>query len=198
MTSVFFTYPLETIRIRMAYATHSAHSPPRAHAQLSFLSAMRQIYHEGPTALASPSSAPTTSSVFARLPILKFYRGFTVTLIGMIPYAGTSFLAWSLLRSHFLPAPAPSPSGSSSAPCPKSHPLTDLAIGALALSTTMSSLWIWTGERNVLAIRKKVFESIMHKDMAWFDCKMGMEDSAHADESDAPVGAGGLMANFAR
>ena len=122
MTSVFFTYPLEIIRIRMAYATHSAHSPPRAHAQLSFLSAMRQIYHEGPTALASPSSAPTTSPVFTRLPILKFYRGFTVTLIGMIPYAGTSFLAWGLLRSHFLPAPAPSPSGSSPAPRPKSHP----------------------------------------------------------------------------
>ena len=103
MTSVFFTYPLEIIRIRMAYATHSAHSPPRAHAQLSFLSAMRQIYHEGPTALASPSSAPTTSSVFARLPILKFYRGFTATVVGMVPYAGTSFLFWGFLRSHYFP-----------------------------------------------------------------------------------------------
>lgn len=30
--------------------------------------------------------------------MLKFYRGFVVSMIGMIPYAGTSFLVWGWLK----------------------------------------------------------------------------------------------------
>jgi hypothetical protein len=38
-----------------------------------------------------------------RHPLLKFYRGFFVTMLGMIPYAGISFLSWEFLRARFLP-----------------------------------------------------------------------------------------------
>ncbi|KAH8101736.1 P-loop containing nucleoside triphosphate hydrolase protein [Cristinia sonorae] len=73
-----------------------------------------------------------------------------------------------------------------------------LAVGALALSSVMSSLWIWTGERNLMAVRKQVYDAVSKKDMVWYDTKMGGEDSVTSTEGDGPVGAGGLMAQFAR
>ena len=126
MTSVFFTYPLEIVRVRMAYSTRrSSNGDPQ---RPSFLHAMRHIYNEGPSATSTPEAGanPTSQSIFTRIPILKFYRGFTVTIVGMIPYAGTSFLAWGFLRANFLPPPSPSN------PRPKPTPLADLTIGAVA------------------------------------------------------------------
>ncbi|KAI0698978.1 P-loop containing nucleoside triphosphate hydrolase protein [Cerioporus squamosus] len=76
--------------------------------------------------------------------------------------------------------------------------LVGLAVGALALSSLTSSLWIWTGERNLVAVRKQIYSAVTRKDMVWFDTKMGSEESVQAVEGDGPVGAGGLMANFAR
>ncbi|CAL1709774.1 unnamed protein product [Somion occarium] len=76
--------------------------------------------------------------------------------------------------------------------------LVALAVGALALSSLTSSLWIWTGERNLLAVRKQVYAAVTRKDMIWFDTKMGEENSVQTTEGDGPVGAGGLMAKFAR
>ncbi|TFY57705.1 hypothetical protein EVJ58_g6862 [Rhodofomes roseus] len=76
--------------------------------------------------------------------------------------------------------------------------LVGLATGALALSSITSSLWIWTGERNLMAVRKKVYAAVTRKDMVWFDTKMGAEDSVQVAEGDGPLGAGGLMAKFAR
>ncbi|PSR75789.1 hypothetical protein PHLCEN_2v8906 [Hermanssonia centrifuga] len=70
--------------------------------------------------------------------------------------------------------------------------LIGLAIGTLTVklsATLMSSLWIWTGERNLLAIRKHVYKSVTRKDLLWFDTKC--EDSTG-------LGAGGLMAKFAK
>ncbi|RDX52395.1 mitochondrial carrier [Lentinus brumalis] len=143
VTSVLFTYPLEIVRVRMAYATRSA---PGASTRPSFLSAMRGIYTEGvsPGASSSPSATASTS-VFSRFPILKFYRGFTVTVAGMIPYAGTSFLAWGFLRAHLLPPP-PTFDETDSGPAhkrkprAKATPLADLSIGAVAgaLAQTVS------------------------------------------------------------
>ncbi|KAI0704183.1 mitochondrial carrier [Cerioporus squamosus] len=141
VTSVLFTYPLELVRVRMAYATRST---PGASHRPSFLFVMRGIYAEGATRGsspthpgASPSLSPSSTSVFARFPILKFYRGFTVTVAGMIPYAGTSFLAWGFLRATLLPAPAPDAHGKRKA---KATPLADLSIGAVAgaLAQTVS------------------------------------------------------------
>ena len=69
--------------------------------------------------------------------------------------------------------------------------LTGLAVGALALSSLTSSLWIWTGERNLLAVRKMVYSSVTRKDLVWYDTR------ADKDANDK-LGAGGLMAKFAR
>ena len=77
--------------------------------------------------------------------------------------------------------------------------LVGLAVGALALSSVTSSLWIWTGEYNVMALRKRVYEAVTNKDMVWFDTKMGAEGNVQSSNPDqGPIGAGGLMAKFAR
>ncbi|KAM5532993.1 hypothetical protein V8D89_013335 [Ganoderma adspersum] len=76
--------------------------------------------------------------------------------------------------------------------------LVGLAIGALALSSVTSCLWIWTGERNLVAVRKRIYAAVTQKDMVWFDTKMGSDESIQSVEGDGPIGAGGLMANFAR
>ncbi|KAJ8472341.1 hypothetical protein ONZ51_g8576 [Trametes cubensis] len=106
MTSVFFTYPLELIR---------AHIPSIP-----------------PASSSTPSAGTNQTSIFTRFPILKFYRGFIVTITGIIPYAGTSFLAWGFLRSRLLP---PSTSGFK-----HPTPIADLCIGAVsgALAQTVS------------------------------------------------------------
>lgn len=127
--SVFVTYPLDVIRVRMAFQTKSPSlrgnsSPP------TFTKAYKQIYNECTTPLhtsQSPhTSQPTvnTGHYFDRFPILKFYRGFSVTIAGMIPYAGVSFLSWGFLRSHFLP-----PNKTGHRP---PTPVADLAIGAVS------------------------------------------------------------------
>ncbi|KAH8696700.1 putative mitochondrial carrier protein [Talaromyces proteolyticus] len=100
VTSVFFTYPLEVVRVRLAFETKRT-------ARSSFRTICWQIYHEQassrPVAAASSSStsasmatAQTVSSgikaVTPRTGLANFYRGFTATVVGMIPYAGMSFL----------------------------------------------------------------------------------------------------------
>lgn len=77
--------------------------------------------------------------------------------------------------------------------------LVGLAAGALALSSLTSCLWIWTGECNAMALRKKVYAAVTAKDMVWFDTKMGSEGNVTSVEDEqGPMGAGGLMAKFAR
>ncbi|KAG1718947.1 mitochondrial carrier domain-containing protein [Suillus lakei] len=124
MTSVTFTYPLELVRVRMAFHNPAGQTRP------SFLRAMRVIYNEG--SAPSPATRTTTAQIFERFPVLKFYRGFTVTMVGMIPYAGTAFLTWDFLRAHFFPVI----DDHSKRP----HPLANLAIGAVsgAISQTVS------------------------------------------------------------
>lgn len=115
--SVFFTYPLEVIRVRMAFQTHSPHNP------VSFTGAFHQIYSEQAVSsqqLRTASSIVNPTSCLVRYPLLKFYRGFTVTIAGMIPYAGVSFLSWGYLRARYLPGDNRS----------SATPLADLAIGA--------------------------------------------------------------------
>lgn len=72
-----------------------------------------------------------------------------------------------------------------------------LAAGALALSSLTSFLWILTGERNSIMIRRKVYASVSNREMTWFDTKMGAEEGSQS-EADGSTGAGGLMAKFAR
>ncbi|KAJ7641490.1 P-loop containing nucleoside triphosphate hydrolase protein [Roridomyces roridus] len=70
--------------------------------------------------------------------------------------------------------------------------LVGLAIGSFALSSLTSYLWILTGEHNVLALRKRVYASVVAKDMTWFDT------SEEDVEDQGPLGAGGLLAQFNR
>ncbi|KIJ57988.1 hypothetical protein HYDPIDRAFT_53460, partial [Hydnomerulius pinastri MD-312] len=79
--------------------------------------------------------------------------------------------------------------------------LVALGLGALLMSSVTSSLWIWTGEYNVVELRKRVYEAVVYKEMEWFDRRMGSEDPANVQDTSgegAPIGAGGLMAKFAR
>ncbi|KAL8666286.1 MAG: hypothetical protein Q9202_001555 [Teloschistes flavicans] len=131
VTSVFLTYPLEVIRVRLAFETkHDSRS--------SFSSICRQIYHEHPTPVPKPPPSSSTSSSSLAAPIvnavpeiptprsglINFYRGFSVTLAGMLPYAGMSFLthdtAGDYLRHPLLAPyttrPNPNPRSPSAAP----------------------------------------------------------------------------------
>ncbi|KAJ5083538.1 Mitochondrial carrier protein LEU5 [Penicillium angulare] len=106
ITSVFFTYPLELVRVRLAFETKKS-------SRSSLLDICRQIYGEritppstGPAAVAASSASqppPSTvaaaetvsSTINAAVPrsgFANFYRGFGPTILGMLPYAGISFL----------------------------------------------------------------------------------------------------------
>lgn len=113
ITSVCFTYPLELIRVRLAFETSAS-------SRSSLTGICRQIYHErvSPTVVPSKSSLLTSSAQSSSLPfslstaaattaskvsaavnrvvprygLANFYRGFAPTLLGMFPYAGMSFL----------------------------------------------------------------------------------------------------------
>lgn len=95
MTSVFFTYPLEVIRVRLAFETKQRRIGIRA--------MCKEMYNERSLASQSPSTSTSThtstlaSSKSTTTPQLSsglknFYRGFSPTLAGMLPYAGVSFL----------------------------------------------------------------------------------------------------------
>ncbi|KAH7883217.1 mitochondrial carrier domain-containing protein [Phlebopus sp. FC_14] len=131
LTSVTFTYPLELIRVRMAFHSRLA-SDSSAQRRPSFLRAMSHIYHESASTTTSSSTTPTSRHIFERFPMLKFYRGFTVTMVGMVPYAGTAFLTWDFLRAHFFPITDDQKK--------RPHLVANLAIGAVsgAFSQTAS------------------------------------------------------------
>jgi ATP-binding cassette, subfamily B (MDR/TAP), member 1 len=76
--------------------------------------------------------------------------------------------------------------------------LVGLAGEALVFSSITSSLWIWTGENNVLVL-KRVYAAVMNKDMEWFDTRKGAGGNTQdaSDGQQAPSAAG-LMAEFAK
>jgi ATP-binding cassette, subfamily B (MDR/TAP), member 1 len=78
--------------------------------------------------------------------------------------------------------------------------LLGLAVGSCALGSITSCLWISTGERNVMALRRSVYRAVTQKDMEWFDTKMGTEGAIQSADSgeQGPLGAGGLMSKFSR
>ncbi|KAG8903635.1 hypothetical protein FRB99_002910 [Tulasnella sp. 403] len=160
-TSVFFTYPLELIRVRLAYQTRELPDPVVRPSALpsnskpslirpSLRRAIHTIYHEGEivpghAATSISSRAASTmatetvahqSTLFNIFPILKFYRGFGVTLVGIIPYAGTSFLVYGSLRSLVYHAPR----FKDAPPTGRQKAIIDLSIGATSgtLAQTVS------------------------------------------------------------
>ncbi|EPX70536.1 coenzyme A transporter [Schizosaccharomyces octosporus yFS286] len=87
--SVCFTYPLELIRVRLAYITGSNNKP-------KLLNVTGQILHERD--FGSLKENPIITSIRR---LSNFYRGFSVTLMGIFPYAGMSFLAHDLATDFF-------------------------------------------------------------------------------------------------
>ena len=81
VTSVFFTYPLEIIRVRLAFETKKG-------SKASLRRICDTIYHEHP----STPQGSTLAAVKPNSGLINFYRGFTPTMTGMVPYAGMSFL----------------------------------------------------------------------------------------------------------
>ncbi|KAL1919556.1 uncharacterized protein VTP21DRAFT_2249 [Calcarisporiella thermophila] len=79
VTTVLFTYPLDLVRVRMAFQV--TRSNERAS---SFIQTCRQVYAESAR----------------KPPILNFYRGFYPTILGMIPYAGVSFCTNHVLTEY--------------------------------------------------------------------------------------------------
>ena len=50
-----------------------------------------------------------------------------------------------------------------------------------------------------MSVRRAVYQSLITKEMFWFDLHLGAaEQPAVADDPQDPLGAGGLMAKFAR
>ncbi|KAK6332345.1 hypothetical protein TWF696_003063 [Orbilia brochopaga] len=125
VSSVFFTYPLEVARVRLAFETKKNY-------RSSAFTIFRQIYHEQPPRTSGPSPLPPSSSTTYNLArsattaasaagtatintlpntvssplsgLANFYRGFLPTVLGMLPYAGGSFLAHDLM-GDFLRSP---------------------------------------------------------------------------------------------
>ncbi|KAJ6447095.1 mitochondrial carrier protein LEU5 [Purpureocillium lavendulum] len=94
VTSVFFTYPLEVVRVRLAFET-------KRDGRSSLRSICRQIYNEQPPQKSAtarlpnaplPVAAEAVKAPNGHVGLINFYRGFAPTLLGMLPYAGMSFL----------------------------------------------------------------------------------------------------------
>jgi solute carrier family 25 protein 16 len=108
MMSVFTTYPLEVIRVRLAFETKEG-------ARSSLVDIVKKIYGERPPPVSHHATNPVTATathvvekVTPRSGLSNFFRGFTPTLLGMIPYAGASFLAHDSMSDLMrIPALAP-------------------------------------------------------------------------------------------
>lgn len=92
MAAVLLTYPMELIRVRMAYQTSTTE-------RTTLRQAVRMIASER-AYTNLPGSKSGVSSFTRSLPVYPFYRGFSVTLMGMVPYAGVSFLTYNMLKQH--------------------------------------------------------------------------------------------------
>lgn len=110
VTSVFFTYPLDLIRVRLAFQTnHDIATRGR------FFSLVKTIYNEKPLILEASNlkNEPFLTRYLIRRTqkglqhsqmiqaVSNFYRGFGPTILGMIPYAGVSFYTHDLIHDIF-------------------------------------------------------------------------------------------------
>lgn len=95
LASVIVTYPLDLVRVRMAFDTHAASQ------RIPLSDTISAILHELPARGANdPKWLLVSRRVFpaSLIRISNFYRGFAPTILGMIPYAGTSFYTHDLIQ----------------------------------------------------------------------------------------------------
>ncbi|RKP09951.1 putative mitochondrial carrier protein [Thamnocephalis sphaerospora] len=100
MTSVIFTYPMELVRVRMAYEVGATGAA-------GIRRTCREIVRESGATLATQQSNGSAALVRVHqwpLVVANFYRGLSMSLAGMVPYAGMSFCTHSVLtevcRTH--------------------------------------------------------------------------------------------------
>lgn len=79
VTAVTFTYPLDMVRARMAYQVHEAR--------------YRGIWH---TLVTIPREEGG---------MIGLYRGYTSSILGMIPYAGAAFYSYEVIKSFLMRNP---------------------------------------------------------------------------------------------
>ncbi|KAJ3001723.1 hypothetical protein HKX48_002745 [Thoreauomyces humboldtii] len=89
-TSVFFSYPLDLLRVRLAFEVRSTDA-------VRLADVARIIYNEPTPFLSKRITENTLLKPLAGLS--NFYRGFMPTLYGIIPYAGVSFLVYERLKT---------------------------------------------------------------------------------------------------
>lgn len=96
LTSVLFTYPLDIIRVRLAFETHTKE-------HTSFKKICSHIFKQSDLPIIN--ICPTRKSINYFLNTImgffNFYRGFTPTLLGMLPYSGVSFWTHDLITDFF-------------------------------------------------------------------------------------------------
>ncbi|KAK6198937.1 mitochondrial carrier protein [Scheffersomyces amazonensis] len=112
LASVFFTYPLDLVRVRMAFETRNLHhqlTHPQhkyfiTHHKGRLTSTIASIFSERPPhKVNDPNWLKFSRNFFPPyfLKLSNFYRGFAPTILGMIPYAGVSFYTHDLIHDIF-------------------------------------------------------------------------------------------------
>ena len=96
------TYPLEVVRVRLAWETKRG-SGSSGSSRVRLLDICKRIFNEVPPGIASSSGSTGTAGAVTKsspsaapsalLRLTNFFRGFAPTIVGMLPYAGASFLA---------------------------------------------------------------------------------------------------------
>jgi hypothetical protein len=110
--------------MRMAF--HTTHGTTSGRSSLRpFLQTARFIYSEG------DDNDDDQAQLFHTFILLKFYRGFPISLVGIVPYAGTGFVTWDYLPTATTLVPV---SVSLDGCHLRTTPLTDLSIGTLRCS----------------------------------------------------------------
>lgn len=80
--------------MRLAYQT-------KASEKTSLREAVRTIYKEAYAHPPATSGTASSISSFTRsIPVYPFYRGFSISIVGMVPYAGVSFLTYGTLKRY--------------------------------------------------------------------------------------------------
>ena len=157
-----------------------------------------------PSPELTPTSTPTPPSLrllFSLLPTRDMYILLLPALLSSIVAGGVAPFMTHLIGTVFnafasFPLTNPTPHDKSTLRHDvgiAALELVALAAAAICLGSITSALWIAAGERNVMRLRGKVFDAVVSREMWWFDTKMGSEG-----EGDSAIGAGGLMAKFAK
>ena len=154
ITTVFCTYPLEVIRVRLAFET-------RKDSRSSLSGICRQIYHEHPPIVSNSPTQPTAlpntlvAAATSRTGLMNFYRGFSPTLVGMVPYAGISFLTYDTATDCLrIPLLAPFTTTSPPASRPDAPPI--LKAWAQLLAGGLAGLVSQTASYPLEVIRRRM------------------------------------------